>query len=186
MNNLRKLLFFLMFSIYAAGVLAGAAKEVHVSDQSEMYKYLEDGVKTYDTAVASGVKSAAKENMKFFALLIAGSVFKPLVWLLGAAMLIKGYVAGFSVMAALRLYGMRGALICISSLASAAVLIPAASYYGSINAKSLILGDEKRIYYRKLFAVTIFLGAIFCADAFIKGASSPIFIKWASKLLTSG
>ncbi len=186
MNNLKKLLFFLLFLIYAGGVFAGAAKEVRVSDQSEIYKYLEDGVKSYDTAASSGVKSAAKENLKFFALLAAGCLFKPLLWLLGAAMLIKGYVAGFSVMAALRLYGIKGVLLCISSLASAAVLIPAASYYGSINAKALILGEEKRTYYRRFFAVTIFLGAIFCADAFIKGASSPIFIKWASKLLISG
>jgi hypothetical protein len=185
-SNLKKLLFFLLFLIYAAGVFAGAAKEVRISDQSEMYKYLEDGVKSYDTAAVDGVKSAVKENLKFFALLTAGSLFKPLLWILGAAMLIKGYVAGFSVMAALRLYGIKGALLCISSFLSAAVLIPAASYYGSINAKALILGEDKRAYYRKLFAVTIFLGAIFCADAFIKGASSPIFIKWASKLLIPG
>ncbi|MBR4723797.1 MAG: hypothetical protein IK072_03605 [Clostridia bacterium] len=183
MNNLKKLLFFLLILIYTAGVLAGAVKEVRASNQPEMYKYLEDGVKAYDTAAASGVKSAAKENLKFFSLLIAGCLFKPLVWLLGAAMLIKGYVAGFSVMASLRLYGIKGVLLCISNLASAAVLIPAASYYGSINAKSLLLGEEKHAYYRRFFAVTIFLGAIFCADAFIKGASSPIFIKWASKFL---
>lgn len=186
MNNLKKLLIFLFFLIYASGVFAGAAKEVRVSDQTEMYKYLEDGVKSYDTQAIDGVKSAAKENLKFFLLLTAGGLFKPLVWLLGVAMLAKGYVAGFSVTASLRLYGIKGVLLCISSLASAAVLMPAAIYYGSINAKGLLFGEEKRTYYKRFFALTFFLGAIFCADAFIRGASSPIFIKWASKLLISG
>ena len=172
-----------MFLLYAAGVFIGATRAVHAPNQPEMYEYLEEGVKSYETVSISGVKSAAKENAKIFGLLALGSLFKPLVWLLGAAMLIKGYIAGFSVMAALRLYGIKGILLCIASLISAAVLIPAASYYGSINAKSLLFGEEKRAYYRKFFAVTIFLGAIFCADALIKGSFSTIFIKWVSHIL---
>ena len=101
-------------------------------------------------------------------------------------MLIKGYFAGFSIMAVLRLYGIKGCILCVSGLLSAAILIPAACYYGAINAKGLLAGEEKCEYYRKFFISTIFLAAIFCADAVIKGAMSPIFIKWASELLKLG
>ena len=155
-------------------------------NQAEMYQYLEDGVKNYDTAVISGIKNAAEENLKLFLLLLAGSLFKPLIFVLGAAMLIKGYFSGFSVMAALRLYGIKGGLICMTNFISAAVLIPACAYYGSINAAGLIYGCEKAAHYKKVAFATIFLGAIFCADAVLKGAVSTIFVKWASKLINSG
>ncbi|MCR4693346.1 MAG: hypothetical protein K5664_05645 [Firmicutes bacterium] len=186
MNNLRKLLFLLMLLIYSSGVLIGAVREIHAQNQSEMYEYLKDGINAYDTASASGVKSAAKENVKILALLAIGSLAGPLAWIVGVAMFIKGYTGGFSVMAVLRLYGIKGSLLCISSLFSAAILIPAASYYGALNARGLLLKEEKRSYYKKMFVSTIFLGAIFCADALIKGAASPIFIKWASRFLISG
>ena len=186
MNNLRRLIFILLFFLYSAGVFVGAQREIRVPEQEEMYQFLENGVKTYDTAATNGVKTTAKENAKMLLLLAIGSLFKPLLFLSGAAMLIKGYFSGFSVMAAMRLYGIKGSLICIPNFLSAAVLIPAAGYYGSINAKGLLSGEDRRAYYRNFFAATIFLGAIFCADAFIKGALSPIFVKWASKLLISG
>ena len=175
-----------MVLIYASGVLVGAEREIHAPNQAEMYEYLKDGINAYDTASASGVKSAAKENIKIFALLVVGSLAGPLVWILGVAMFIKGYISGFSVMAVMRLYGIKGSLICISSLFSAAILIPAAAYYAAINARGLLLKEGKRIYYKKMFAATILLAAIFCADALIKGAAAPIFIKWGSGLLISG
>jgi len=183
-DKLRRLLFVLLMILYAAGVFIGTQKEVKAPNQAEIYQFLESGVREYDTAVSSSVKTAFFENAKLLLMLVAGSLFKPLIWILGVAMLIKGYFSGFSVMAALRLYGVKGVMLCISNFLSAAILIPAAAYYGSINANALLRGGEKREYYRIFFAATIFLASIFCADALIKGAMSPIFVKWAAKLLS--
>ena len=185
MNNLRKLLFFALFLFYAAGIFTGAERELHTPDQAEIYQYLSDGVKFYDTAPISGVKAAATENLKAFTLIAAGGLIKALVWLSGAALILMGYLTGFSVMAALRLYGINGMLLCVPNLVSAAFIIPAAAFYGSTNAAEMILGDKKNVYRKKIPVLTIFLFAIFCADALLKGTLSPIFVKWAASLLAT-
>ena len=181
MKKLCKLLFILLIFLYVAGVFAGAVWEMHAPDQNGLYRYLSEGIKGYETQTASGIKAAATENLKFLLILAAGGVIKPFLWLPCAAMLIKGYLTGFSVMAALRLYGMKGCLLCIANFLSAAVIIPVAAYYGSMNITKMILGEEK--YYKNFLIATIFLIAIFCADALIKGALSPIFVKWASGVI---
>ena len=172
-----------MIFLYALGVLVGAVWEVSAPDQNELYRYLSDGIRGYETHTVSGIKAAATENMKFLLLLMAGGTAKILLWLPCAAMLVKGYLTGFSVMAALRLYGLKGSLLCIANFLSAALIIPAAAYYGSINIRGMVLGDEK--YYKNFLIATFFLAAIFCVDALIKGALSPIFVKWASGVLFS-
>ena len=184
MKNLWKLLFLLLIFLYGAGVLIGAVWEVRAPNQNELYRYLSDGIKGYETQTVSGIKTAATENLKILLILVVGGAIKPLLWLPCAAMLIKGYITGFSVMAALRLYGIKGGLLCLANILSAVVIIPIAAYYGSKNMKGQILGEGK--YYKNFLIATIFLIAIFCADALIKGALSPIFVKWASGLFLSG
>ena len=176
-------MFILLILFYSLGVFAGAMWEIYAPDQTELYSYLSDGIKAYDTQTVSSIKSAATDNLKFLLILLAGGAIKPLLWLPCAAMLIKGYLTGFSVMAALRLYGAKGSLLCVTNFLSAAVLIPAAAYYGSANMKRMGLAEGK--YYKKFLIATFFLAAIFCVDAVIKGALSPIFIKWASGILLS-
>lgn len=183
MNKLRKLLIFALFVAYALGILAGAIREIKVPDAADMYEYLEKGIEGYDTAAVNGIKSAGADNLKIFALIAGGSLFKPLVWLIVLAMLLKGYLTGFSLMAAMRLYGIKGILLCVPNLISAAVLIPSAIYYGGINMSGQLGQREKREFYKRFVLATIFFAAIFCADAILKGALSPIFVKWASKLI---
>ena len=182
---MQKLIIATLFIIYAGGILTGAIREIKTPDAAEMYNYLERGIAEYDTASASGVKNAVRDNLKIFLLLVCGSIFKPLFWLVGMAVLVKGYLTGFSIMAALRLYGIRGLYICIPNLISAAVLIPSAIYYGGLNVSGLFDKYDKGGFYKRFLWATIFLAAIFCADAFIKGAGTPIFVKWATKLLKS-
>lgn len=184
MKNLWKLLFLLLIFLYAAGVFVGAVWEIRAPNQNELYRYLSEGIKGYETQIVSAIKAAATENLKFLLILAVGGAIKPLLWLPCVAMLIKGYITGFSVMAALRLYGVKGGLLCLANILSAAVIIPIAAYYGSKNMKGLVLGEEK--YYKNFLIATIFLIAIFCADSLIKGALSPIFVKWASGLILSG
>ena len=181
MKKLWKTLFFLLIFLYVAGVLAGAVWEVHAPNQNGLYRYLSEGIKGYETQTASGIKAAATENLKFLLILAAGGIIKPLLWLPCAAMLIKGYLTGFSIMAALRLYGLNGCLLCVANFLSAAVIIPAAAYYGSVNITRMV--SCERNYYKNFLIATIFLIAIFCADALIKGALSPIFVKWASGVI---
>lgn len=183
MKRLRNVLIITLFIIYAVGVLAGAVREVKMPDAAEMYEYLEKGIEKYDTTAANGVKTAATDNLKFFSLLAVGSLFKPFIWLIAVAMLVKGYLTGFSIMAAMRLYGIKGLFLCIPNIVSAAVLIPASIYYGGINGSGLLNRYGKNGFYKKFLWATIFLAAIFCADTLIKGAASPIFVKWASKLI---
>ena len=170
--------------LYALGIFTGTVWEVHTPDQTGIYRYLSEGIKGYETEAAGGIRAAATENMKLLLILAAGGAIKALFWLPLAAMLVKGYLTGFSVMAALRIYGMKGCLLCIGNFISAAFIIPAAAYYGSMNMRRMISGEEN--YYKKFIIATIFLVAIFCADALIKGTLSPIFVKWAAGLMTSG
>ena len=181
MKNLWKSLFILLILFYALGVFIGAVWEVHAPNQSELYDFLSEGIKGYEAQGVSGIKAAATENMKFLLILIAGGTIKFFLWLPFAAMLIKGYFTGFSVMAAMRLYGAKGSLLCLANFISVPAVIPAAAYYGSINIRGMVLGEEK--YYKKFFVATFFLTAIFCIDALIKGTLSPILVKWASGII---
>ncbi|MBR4173545.1 MAG: hypothetical protein IKR46_04150 [Clostridia bacterium] len=185
MKKLRKLLFLALFLLYTAGVFIGAVREAKLPNEAEMYEYLENGIEGYDTEPQNGIKTALKDNGGMLVLAAVGGFFKPLVWLLALSVLIKGYLTGFSIMAALRLYGAKGIILCIPNIISAAILIPSVLCYGGIIAGDRLGNAERRAFYRRFILATIFLAAIFCADAVIKGAVSPIFVKWASKLINA-
>ena len=169
--------------LYLAGLSTGAVREIYEPDQAGIYSFLERGMAEYGAAAKDSIKSTFSDNMKFFGLLAVGGLSKILIWTAATAIIAKGYLTGFSVMAALRLYGLRGLLICAPNLLSVMFFVPSMIYYTGINTAGLISGEEKPFYYKKFIFLTIILFAVFCVDSVVKGGFSPIFIKWAYSVI---
>lgn len=184
MKKNQKAIFGIFFLLYAVGILVGAMREISAPKQAEIYEYLGSSLSEYEVGIKSGIKNVANENIICALLVIVGGFFKSLFWIADIAVLIKGYLTGFSVMAALRLYGIKGIMLCGGNIISAGIMIPTISYFCSVSVSELfIFGTEKKDYYKKISIITFFLIAIFCVDCFLKGFLTPIFMKLASKLL---
>lgn len=178
MKRAKLVIFFLMIFIYTTGIFVGAKREVASSKQAEMYEYLEKSVSEYNMGIKEAIKGVAKENAKSLGLLAVGGLFKPACFLIVAVVLLRGYATGFSVMAALRLYGVKGILLCGANFISVAITVPTIAYYaGVIFCEMFIEKLPQKEIYKKTASVLFILTAILCTDCLIKGFFTPIFMK---------
>jgi len=173
------IIFVLMIFIYGIGVFAGAVREVKVPNQEEIYEYLEKSVSSYEMDIQGSMKSVAMDSIKSMAILAVAGLFRPVFWLIAVVMLMKGYMAGFSVMAALRLYGIKGSLLCTANFISAAISVPAISCYGSVIFNEMFVEKlPQKELVKKTTIILILLLAILCVDCLAKGFLLPIFLKY--------
>lgn len=178
MKSTKFIIFFLMIFIYIAGVFVGAKRELNSPEQAKMYEYLEKSVSEYNVGVKEAVKSVAKENAKSLALLAIGGFFKPLCFVVALVALSRGYTAGFSIMAILHLYGVKGILLCGANLVSVAITVPTISYYAGIVFSEMFIEKlPQKELYKKVFVILLVLTVILCADCLVKGFLSPLFMK---------
>lgn len=180
MKNIRILLFFLFLGTYVIGVAAGCMGQVKSARQAEMYDYLSSAVTEYNANASKSIKSVAADNIKLFLPAAAGGLFKAGILIIAAVIFIKGYSAGFSVTAVLRLYGIRGIVLCGANFLSILFIIPALAYYGSVSAYGLIWEfEERRQFYKRYFFCIVILALIMLADSFTRGFLSSLFMKFA-------
>lgn len=174
-------LFAALFGIYIIGVVTGSIHQVKTDNQAEMYSYLETAVSGYDAEVADSIKSVAKDNAKMLLLASPGAFFRIGVPGIAAVMLLKGYATGFAVTAVLRLYGMRGLLLCSANFISLAILIPALAYYGTAAIGNLIYNrDEKKKFLKKAVLLFMFITLMFALDSALRGIFSAFFTDMAA------
>ncbi len=176
----------MFLAIYAIGVGTGCARQIRAEHQEEMYAYLENGIGEYSVTPAQSIKSVAADNAKILAVVLAGGLFRLGVLAIFGAVFIKGYTAGFAITAVLRLFGIKGILLCGANLISAMILVPALAYYGSAAMHNLIENRQDRSRFLKNFLVlAVFVFAIFCVDSLSRGFFSSIFMKMAGGLVKS-
>lgn len=181
MKRVKILLFFLLLVLYTAGITAGSVMQVKSDRQEELNEYLNSAVSGYQTTAARSIKSVAADNAKLFVPAACGGLFKFGIAVIAVLVLWKGYTAGFSITAILRLYGLRGLVLCGANIISALVIIPALAYFGSISAYSAIWDYRDVKQKRKRYAAAvILLLAILLADSFMRGFLSSVFMKYAS------
>lgn len=179
-KGMRTAVFCALTALYITGICIGGIGQTHTAEQKEMFEYLSAAVNGYCAKPLSVIKSIAAENAVYFAVLAAAGTVKPLSVLCAAVMPIKGYAAGFSVTAMLRLYGIKGLAACIPNLLSAAFVIPAMAFYGTASVQNLKNNKGERIFYKYYFILLIFLATVFCADSAARGFLLTIFMKLAS------
>lgn len=182
MKNLRMVLLAAFFGMYIIGVVIGSVHQVKTDRQTEMYSYLETAVSEYDAEAADSIRSVAKGNAGLLLLATPGAFFRTCVPGLAAVMLLKGYAAGFAVTAVLRLYGMRGFLLCGANFISLAMLIPALSSYGAAVVGNLIYNrNEKKKMLKKAALLFLFVVLMLAIDSILRGAFSVLFTDMAAK-----
>ena len=185
MRNLKLLLFFIFLGVYALGIAIGGIRQVK-SENPDMYEYLSGAVSEYAPAAVKSIKSVASDNVKLLAVLALGGLFKAGIILIPAAMLLKGYTAGFSITAVIRLYGIKGLILCGANILSVMLLIPSIAYYGSVTSYNLLQNPmTKGEYLKKYFLILIFLTAIFCIDSLLRGFLSSTFMKFSDFITKS-
>lgn len=186
MKNIGRIVFFVMILTYLAGIAAGGIAQIKTAQQEEMYSYLEGAVADYRTTVPKSVKNACTDNAKLIPFLAAAALFKQGVAIAGAALFIKGYAAGFSITAVLRLYGIKGVVLCGGNLVSMMILVPLISYYESLAFKSVLKRKEDRRLFAKRYAVMLLiLCAALFADGALRGLLSALFMNFSPNILAS-
>lgn len=171
-----------LFGMYIIGVAIGSVHQVKTGKQAEMYSYLETAVSEYDAEAADSIKSVARSNAGLLMLAAPGAFFRLGVPGIAAVMLLKGYAAGFAVTAVLRLYGMRGLLLCGANFISLAILIPALASYGAAVVGNLIYnGKEKKKMLKKAVLLLLFIVLMLALDSILRGTFSAFFIDMAAK-----
>jgi len=182
LKKTKKLIFVLLILTYAVGVLIGAIREINVSNETEMYDFLKTSVAGYDMGIKDSIKNVGTENAKTICFLALGGIFKGVSWLLGVVILVKGYMTGFSVMAAMRLYGLKGLFLCGANLLSVAIVIPSMAYFGKTVLGDLFLDKiSKREYYKRFILMLVLLVIILSADCLLKGVLSSVFMRSFAK-----
>lgn len=183
MKNTKVWLFALLLLIYIAGISAGSIRQAKAENQTEMYEYLKNSVSGYEETAAKTIKSVAKDNLKLLIPLAAAGLFKAGTAVVGAAVLLKGYSAGFAVTAVLRVYGLKGIVLCGANVLSALCIIPATALYGCMTAETFIgRRYERGNFLKKYFFFLFALAAVFAADCFLRGFLSTVFMKYAVKI----
>lgn len=181
MKRIKVCLFFILLSLYTVGITLGSISQVKTDRQEEICDYLNSAVTDYQTTASKSIKSVASDNLKVFILAAVVGLFKFGVGIVAALVLWKGYAAGFSITAILRLYGMRGLVLCGANIISALMIIPVLAYYGSVSAYSLIWDYREIKQKRKMYVVLIvLLFVVLLADSFMRGFLSSIFMKYAA------
>ncbi len=183
MKNIKKILFFVLISVYAAGVCIGSISQIKTHKQDEMYEYLAGAVTEYKVTVPDSIKSVAKDNAKTLLIMMIFAFFKVSGIATAVIILLKGYSAGFAITTMLRLYGIKGLFFCSANLISALILIPALSYYGGVCTHNLInYRDDRKVFLKKYLYLMILLTSIFCVDSVLRGFFSSIFMRLAASM----
>ncbi len=180
-----KLIFTIIFTIlYAVGIFFGGLGQARSGKQEDMYSYITGATSAYTANTTDSIKSVAVNNLKLLICLLAGGcfVFGPI--LLSAVIFCKGFSAGFAITAVLRLYGIKGLLLCGANILSALFLIPAILYYGSVASQNVIVGrHEKKYFWKRYLFIALFITAVICADSFARGYLSSVFMRFSEGVI---
>ncbi|MDD6213916.1 MAG: hypothetical protein PUB42_01830 [Firmicutes bacterium] len=185
MKNIGRIVFWVMILTYFAGIASGGISQVKSAKQEEMYSYLEGAVADYRTTVSKSVQTACIDNAKLIPFLAAAALFKQGAAIAGTVLFIKGYAAGFSITAVLRLYGIRGVVLCGGNLVSMMILVPVIAYYESLALKIVIKRKEDRwIFAKQYLFILLFLCAALFVDGAVRGLLSALFMSFFPNILT--
>lgn len=182
------LVLFLVFILtYIAGLFAGAISEVASDNQAEIYDYLEASVSSYSVPVKSSIKGVFEDNIKIAALILLGGLFKISPVVSGISLFLKGYTSGFASVAALRLFGMGGLLLCVANFMSAVLLVPVIALFSVLfieNQGAKV--EDKWLFYKRYLIFAGIILVVFAIDTLFRGILSSVCMKFASKILVGG
>ena len=182
MVDLKKILIVIFIILYAIGVVFGCLEQISTENQNDMYTYLEEAISAYDVPVTESVKSILLDNAKLFAILVAGGLFMIGPVLLVALVLIKGYSTGFAVISVLRLFGIRGMLLCAANIVSAAVIIPAVCWFSAMCSLNILTNRyDRKTFLKRFFVLIAFILPIVLVDGFVRGSLSSFLMKIETK-----
>ena len=180
--DLKKILIIVFIILYALGMVFGCLEQISTENQNDMYTYLEDSISAYDVPVSESVKSILLDNAKLFAVLVAGGLFMIGPILLVVLVFLKGYSTGFAVISILRLFGIRGMLLCAANIMSAAVIVPAVCWFSAMCCVNILTNRyDRKTFLKRFFVLIAFMLPIMLLDGFVRGALSSLLMKIGTK-----
>ncbi len=177
-----------LLAVIAFGAAAGGIYYVNKYNYSTDIKgYLDSFLESAGNGMncRSIMLRAVKSNMLTFAVLLAGILFRFGVLLMGAELIRRGFITGFTAAAMMRVYGGKGLIMAVCQLPGMMLLIPAAAIFAAVNTSMSL----KRVETEKNFIIFyIFFSAAviaaFCAAAFCEGYLTTTFMKLISGTVT--
>lgn len=170
--------------VLAAGIVIGSVYLMSLENTEGISGFL----KSYMESISGGVdkfsvfKNAFAHNMLLLLLMFAAGFFKAGFILIGACMVRKGFVMGFTTAAFYRLFGIKGIFMGMAYLPAVLTAIPAILFYAALSGSLSLSNDKKKFLFYYIF-VTIFIITIFCGSSFLEGYVTTIFMKSASGIL---
>ena len=184
MKNYKKIFFVVFFGMYVLGIIVGGMSQTRQKNQEDMYVYLENAVSEYDVSAKDGIIRIGRENLIYFALCALGSLFKLAVPGIGICIFVRGYAAGFAITSVLRLYGMKGALLCSANIISLLLTIPLLCHCGSAAVGNFAENKfDRTSFLKRSFFLILLVLLIFIIDCVLRGGLSAIFTNFAASVL---
>ncbi len=184
MRNKRILFFAIFILVYITGLFAGVVSEIRSDNQAEIYSYLEASVGSYNVPIKSSIRGVFEDNIKMAAVLLLGGLFKISPVISGALLCFKGYTSGFASIASLRLFGIKGLLLCISNFISSMLIIPIIAVFSVLfmeNQEEKL--DNKWIFYKRYLIFSGIILGIFAIDTVFRGVLSSVCMNVAREFL---
>lgn len=172
--------FLLMMAIVAAGVLIGSVYAVGMKKEAsdEVYKYL---CEFFDGGMRSSADifvSSLADNIKIFFIIFAAGFFRLGTVFTMSAGCMEGFVSGFTTASLIKLMGLKGFLINLSSGLSAIVFMLNLIFFGACSMRFAVRGGKRERGMKKKY---LFLSAaaltIFCIASVFDGYITTIFMK---------
>ncbi|MGN1116562.1 MAG: hypothetical protein ACI4TH_08340, partial [Candidatus Ornithomonoglobus sp.] len=161
--------YIVLLAVIAFGAAAGGIYYVNKYNYStDIKSYLDSFLESAGNGMncRSIMLGAIKSNMLTFAVLLAGILFRFGGILMGAELIRRGFITGFTAAAMMRVYGGKGLVMAVCQLPGMLLLIPAAALFAAMNtALSLkrVDTEKKFIIFYIFFAAAV--AATFCAAA---------------------
>ena len=177
--------------MFAFLMLCGTAiGSIYFMRQSGGYTGISEYLTTFFKDKVNGIdkysvfKNVLKSNMIMLGVIFTAGFFKIGFLGVGACILRKGFITGFTAASFIRCFGIKGMVISLSYLPGMLVIIPAFVMFCSVSGSFSLKKDrfQKKIIFSYIF-FTILIITIFCVAAFLEGYLTTTFMTKFAALL---
>lgn len=168
--------------ILASGVIIGSVYLMNIDDLGTTRGFLEN----YMSGISEGCdklevfKNSILHNMILLGTMFAAGFLRIGFIAVGACIVRKGFVMGFTSAAFYNIFGFRGILFGLAYLPAVITAVPSMLFYASFSSKMSLSNDKKSTLFCYIF-VTFFITAIFCGSSLLEGYITTIFMKAISE-----
>lgn len=174
-------LYYVFFALLGIGAVAGSLFYVnHIIGEGDIKQYMDSCIAWAGEGadLKALAASAVKRNMHMMLIMLIGSLFKPGIILIGAQIIRRGFVMGFTSCAVLKAYGFKSLYAITAMIPQNILSVPALILLAAVLSCSAAARGEERDkkFYAFYIIFLILIFSIFCAAALAEGYLTTTFM----------